>query len=82
MFEFQSDGNRFYHDHEVKVKLETIKALKRMNDIFPTLTADYDTIFLNLLLKDVFSKKELIQCGRTKLIKGLGVRKLKFAKCV
>lgn len=82
MFEFQSNGNRFYHDREVKVKLETIKSLKRMNDIFPASTADYDSIFLRLLLKDVFSRKELIQCGRTMLINGLGVRKLKFAKCV
>lgn len=51
-----------------------------MNESYPTSTADYDFAFLQPLLRGVFDRKDLEQCGETGYINKLSIPKLKFAK--
>lgn len=51
-----------------------------MNNTYPTSTADYDFVFLKILLKNVFEKLELIECAKTGLINKLKRDKLQFVR--
>lgn len=51
-----------------------------MNESYPTSTVDYDCAFLSPVLRSIFKRNELKQCGETGLIKHLNREKLKFAK--
>lgn len=51
-----------------------------MNQTYPSSSIDYDFSFLSPLLRGVFRKSELQNCGKTGYIKYLNKPKLKFVK--
>lgn len=73
-------GDRYYIDELVKIKLNTVNVLKKMNDSYPTSTSDYDKLFLFDLSKEIFTKKELRACGKCRSLMKLNRVKLKFIK--
>lgn len=64
----------------VKLRWKTVDALRKMNSTYPSSTGDYDGIFLNMLLEEVFTKNEIRLCGKEKKISSLDVVKRKFVK--
>lgn len=51
-----------------------------MNEGYPSSTGDYDMTFLSPLVRSVFKKDELKECGKTGYIKHLNREKLRFVK--
>lgn len=69
-----------YLHETVKFKLKTIELLKRLNSTYPNTTTDFDRAFIAHLLKAVFTKYELKECGRSTSLRSLKRDKLQLAK--
>lgn len=62
------------------MKWDTIKILKRMNSNYPEYTSDYDEIFLNHLIKAVYTKQEMMNASKKHPPFGLNEQRFQFLK--
>lgn len=57
-----------------------IERLKGMNSRYPDSTEDYDKMFLQVLLTEVFCKTDMKHCGKKETIAHFSRPALKFVK--
>lgn len=77
---FQSRGDRYYNDDEIKLSLHSVTVLKAMNSTYPNSSRDFDKDFLFHLLREVFTREELVDCAKSSTLLKLNRPKLKFVK--
>lgn len=83
LYFLQNKGDRLYLDGTLKMNLEAVLILKKMNVAYPKNSVDFDPEFVCRLLKSIFSKEELKKCSdhsTDSKLRGFNRRKLRFAK--
>lgn len=80
LFFIQTKGDRYYLGEEVKLSLNLVNVLKKMNSNYPESSADFDMGFITRLLGGIFRKGELEKCAKLSSLKSLNRPKLTFAK--
>lgn len=58
----QSKGDRLYLDEGIKLNVQLVETLKKMNSTYPQQTSDYDAEFIYNAMKPMFSRAELGGC--------------------
>lgn len=76
----QSRGDRLYLEGSLKVKLEVVKLLKKMNVEYPRSHEDYDEKFLITAIAAIFAEDELNSLSKAKSLKVIYGRKYVFLK--
>lgn len=76
----QSKGDRVYMDGKVKLKINFIDQMKKMNQVYPKLNVDFDAEYLFYMVHAVFSKIELKPIVKQPSLRLLDKSKLAFVK--
>lgn len=71
LFLFQSRGDRLYLKDSLKIKLEAIQLLKRMNVNYPQNHEDFDEMFLFQAMRALFTEADIKLCAESKSLKSI-----------
>lgn len=63
IFFFQNNGDRYYLNGLVKLRLGEVDILKKWNEAYPFTTQDHDAKFISYMLDLVFGRKTLMRCS-------------------
>lgn len=77
----QSMGDRLYLDGSLKIKMDLIRLLKKMNDNYPSSHQDFDEKFLFHAMQAIFSSGEMKACWELKSFRGIYGKIFLFFKC-
>lgn len=76
----QSRGDRLYLKDDLKIKLEAVQLLKKLNDNYPHNHEDFDEKFLFEAMRAIFTEVEIKQCFESKSLKSIYGSKFKLYK--
>lgn len=78
----QTYGDRLYLAETLKLKLDLVQVLKKMNSVYPKTTPDFDEEFLFHVVRGLFSEEEVLESDRTQKLIPIKpfIDRLKFLK--
>lgn len=76
----QTYGDRLYLAETLKLKLDLVQVLKKMNSVYPKTTPDFDEEFLFHVVRGLFSEEEVLESDRTQKLIPIKGDRLKFLK--
>lgn len=79
-FLFQTRGDRYYLNKTLKLKLEVVETLKKMNCSYPKMNADYDVEYLYHAMRSIYKQKVLEDFSKSGNLRSLGSSHLKFLR--
>lgn len=76
----KTKGDRLYLNEKLKLSVDLVEVLKKMNSTYPKNSADFDTEFLQRAMKPMFSRDEMKMCIGANNLRKLDVSNLRFLK--
>lgn len=76
----KANGDRLYLNESLKLKVDLVEVLKKMNSTYPKNSTDFDAEFLHRAMKPMFSRDELKKCFDANNLRRLDVTTFRFLK--